>query len=34
MQRFRDLDAATGIINEELRFSPSLADQLNQYLVP
>lgn len=29
--RFRDEDLATGVINEELRFSPSLAEFLNKY---
>ena len=33
VQRFRDLDEATGAINEELRFAGSLAEELNKYLV-
>lgn len=28
-----DLDNATGVVNQEIRFSPLVADQLNQYLV-
>ena len=32
VQRFRDQDLATGIVNDELRFDPSLAETLNEYL--
>lgn len=28
-----DLDAKTGIINTEYRFSPQASDQMNKYLV-
>ncbi|HYG49825.1 MAG TPA: hypothetical protein VD905_02930 [Flavobacteriales bacterium] len=33
VESFRDLDFKTGIINEEMRFSPKLAPELNKYLV-
>ena len=31
--RLRDLDRSTGVINEELRFSSQLSEELNKYLV-
>jgi hypothetical protein len=33
-RRLLDFDNVTGVINTEWRFSPSLADQLNGYLIP
>ena len=32
VQEFRDTDFVTGVVNEELRFAPSLAEELNRYL--
>ncbi len=32
-RRLRDLNHATRVYNEEIRFSRALADQLNQYIV-
>jgi hypothetical protein len=30
---WRDYDYKTGVVNEEVRFDPKVADQLNKYLV-
>jgi RHS repeat-associated protein len=32
-EKMRDLDAVTGVVNDELRFSPILAPELNKYIV-
>jgi hypothetical protein len=33
VRRLRDFDATTGAVNEELRFSPQVADELIKYRV-
>jgi hypothetical protein len=34
LRYFTDWDAETGILNEEVRFDPSLSEELNRYKVP
>jgi hypothetical protein len=34
LTRLRDLDLRTGVVNEEMRFDPSICDELNKYKVP